>query len=130
MEQDQVIERLHALEVAQAIQAATQVGSVATLTAAQTGAAATTAAAQAGTISTTAAAQAGTGGDDGRGQRGPHRGHLPGARYQQGAEALTQTLSQRRSAASRCATHCPRCSAAPGASCCPRLLPARAELGM
>jgi hypothetical protein len=64
MEQDQVIERLHALEVAQATQAATQVGSVATLTAAQTGAAATTAAAQAGTISTTAAAQAGTGAFD------------------------------------------------------------------
>jgi hypothetical protein len=60
MDQDQLVERLHALEVAQATQAATQAGSVATLTATQMGAAATNAAAQAGTVSTAAAAQAGT----------------------------------------------------------------------
>lgn len=55
MDQDQLVERLHAVEVAQATQAATQAGSVATLTAAQTGAAATNAAAQAGTVGTMAA---------------------------------------------------------------------------
>ena len=55
MDQDKLTERLHALEVAQATQAATQAGSVATLTATQTGATATNAAAQAGTWSTMAA---------------------------------------------------------------------------
>jgi hypothetical protein len=45
-------ERLHALEVAQATQFATQAGSVATLSATQAGATATQAAAQAGTWST------------------------------------------------------------------------------
>lgn len=49
MDQDQLTERIHALEVAQATQAATQAG-----------AAATTAASQAGTVATNAAAQAGT----------------------------------------------------------------------
>ena len=43
-------ERVHALEVAQATQAATQAGSVATLTATQAGATATATAAQAGTV--------------------------------------------------------------------------------
>jgi hypothetical protein len=55
MESNDLTERLHALEVAQATQAATQAGSVATLTATQTGAASTTAAAQAGTVGTMAA---------------------------------------------------------------------------
>jgi len=57
---ENLTERIHALEVAQATQTATQAGSVATLTATQAGAAATQAAAQAGTMATTAAAQAGT----------------------------------------------------------------------
>jgi hypothetical protein len=51
----QLTERLHALEVAQATQFATQAGSVATLSATQAGATATTAAAQAGTWATMAA---------------------------------------------------------------------------
>jgi hypothetical protein len=55
MDDDKTLERIHALEVAQATQAATQAGSVATLTAAQTGAATTNAAAQAGTVATMAA---------------------------------------------------------------------------
>jgi hypothetical protein len=54
-----LLERIHALEVAQATQAATQAGSVATLMATQTGATATNAAAQAGTWSTMAAGFAG-----------------------------------------------------------------------
>jgi hypothetical protein len=52
MESNDLTERVHALEVAQATQAATQAGTVATLTAAQTGASATTAAAHAGTWAT------------------------------------------------------------------------------
>lgn len=60
MEMDEVVERLHKLEVAQSTQAATEAGAVATLTATQAGAAATTAAAQAGTLATMTAAQAGT----------------------------------------------------------------------
>jgi hypothetical protein len=59
MDQDQLLERIHALEVAQATQGATQAGSVATLTATQTGASATMAATQAGTWSTMAAGFAG-----------------------------------------------------------------------
>jgi hypothetical protein len=55
MESNDLTERVHALEVAQATQAATQAGSVATLTATQTGAVATNAAAQAGTVGTMAA---------------------------------------------------------------------------
>jgi hypothetical protein len=55
MDNDKLVERIHALEVAQATQAATQAGSVATLTATQTGAVATGAAAQAGTVATMAA---------------------------------------------------------------------------
>ncbi len=58
-DQDQLLERIHALEVAQSTQAATQAGSAATLTATQSGAAATNAAAQAGTWSTMAAGFAG-----------------------------------------------------------------------
>jgi hypothetical protein len=50
MESNDLTERVHALEVAQATQAATQAGSAATFAATQTGAAATTAAAHAGTV--------------------------------------------------------------------------------
>jgi hypothetical protein len=59
MDQEKLVERIHALEVAQATQTATQAGSVATLTATQTGQAATTAAAHAGTWSTMVAGFAG-----------------------------------------------------------------------
>jgi len=55
MDNDQLLERVHALEVAQATQAATQAGTAATLTATQTGASSTMAATQAGTWSTMAA---------------------------------------------------------------------------
>ena len=59
MDNDQLMERVHALEVAQATQAAAQAGSVATLTATQAGATSTTAAAHAGTWSTMVAGSAG-----------------------------------------------------------------------
>lgn len=59
-DQDQTVGRIHALEVAQPTQAATQAGAVATLTATQAGAATTEAAVQAGTMATMTAAQAGT----------------------------------------------------------------------
>ena len=52
MDQDQLVERIHALEVAQATQAATQAGAAATTAATQAGTVATNAAAQAGTIAT------------------------------------------------------------------------------
>jgi hypothetical protein len=59
MDQEKLVERVHALEVAQASQTATQAGSVATLTATQTGAAATTAASQAGMAAAVSAGAAG-----------------------------------------------------------------------
>lgn len=59
MDQEKLLERIHALEVAQATQAAVQAGAVATNTAAQAGAVATNAAAQAGTIGTMIAGSAG-----------------------------------------------------------------------
>lgn len=59
MDQEKLLERVHALEVAQSTQAATQAGSAATLTATQAGASATNAAAQAGTVAAMAAGAAG-----------------------------------------------------------------------
>jgi hypothetical protein len=59
MDQEKLLERVHALEVAQATQTATQAGSAATLSATQAGAAATTAAAQAGMAAAVAAGVAG-----------------------------------------------------------------------
>ena len=55
MEQEQLVERIHALEVAQATQAATQAGAAATTAATQAGTVATGAAAQAGMMATLAA---------------------------------------------------------------------------
>ena len=54
-----VIERVHALEVAQATQAATQAGAAATTAAAQAGTASTAAAGQAGTVGMMIAGSAG-----------------------------------------------------------------------
>jgi hypothetical protein len=59
MEQDQVQERIHGLEVAQATQAATMAGAEATQAAAMAGAQAAQAAAHAGTWSTMVAGSAG-----------------------------------------------------------------------
>jgi hypothetical protein len=55
MDNEKLVERIHALEVAQATQTATQAGAQATQAALQTGASATMAATQAGTWSTMAA---------------------------------------------------------------------------
>ena len=59
MQENDVQERLHSLETAQAVQAATQAGAQATMAATQAGASSTTAAAHAGTWSTMAAGAAG-----------------------------------------------------------------------
>jgi hypothetical protein len=55
MEQNEIVERVHALEVAQAAQEATMAGAQATQGAAQAGATATGAAMQAGNMATMAA---------------------------------------------------------------------------